>query len=122
MKVYALASLIVLLALGLYFVQISFLHAPELFGTGILYALRVGNVSVGIVHGWGLFGMVATSNTCTIYPILPQVVDAQEPIRCKMIYNENRTAFRGWIDFRGGPHKFCGAVFEINIPAKCFGD
>lgn len=118
-RYYLLALLLVFLTVSYFHMDTSYLYAPELFDYGVLYSFRMRDVSYGIVHGWGWFAMLTSPDACVIYPLLPSVIDAREPIKCGMFPNANGTIFRGFVEFRGGPHKFCGAMKLINLPNSC---
>lgn len=75
----------------------------------------------GVIIAWGWYVIYGTIQDCRILPLWSPVIDAQK-IRCKITFSPKHTFFKGWIDFRGHPRPFCGALKYENIPVVCFGD
>lgn len=118
-------GLLVLVCLGQFFFLTRWhVHAPELFGDGILYRWRVGGYAVGYVQAWGGWLYYAKGNDCRLVQLHGEVITGVTGggVNCKQVSNKPDSNFRGWIDFRGHPRKFCGAVLLENMPRPCYGE
>lgn len=118
-NVLALALLVSVL-LAITALERSVVNAPELFGQGNAYGLRVSSVKVELVSAWGLWlsleqrrGDVAQ---CLLVPLSSELSDAQI-VYCEKWYRGSK--FAGFIYFRGHERAYCGASSAGMIPDKC---
>jgi hypothetical protein len=101
-------------------INVQHVRAPELFGDGKMYSVRVSDNMIGYIGAWGGWVIYGRESDCRIVQVSGAGIDgADGKIPCFM--NSN-TRFSGWIDFRGQRRKFCGAPFELELPAKCYGE
>jgi hypothetical protein len=94
-------------------------YSPEMFGEQKATASTDENGDVQIVvdyiHDGQLYAKIlvtgATKGTiteCTVTNLGPGLISGFEgPLPCRLSWEDNW--FRGWIDWRGHPRKFCGA-------------
>lgn len=120
-RLLSLGIILTLLVLLLLPLQIWQVKAPELFGGGALYLYTDSNRVLGFINGWGSYFVYGKVSDCRIVPINSPVGDAKT-VNCRIVFNEKNTVFRGWIDFRGHPRPFCGALDIASLPVKCFGE
>lgn len=102
-------------------------RSNEYFGDGIMIAVSFQQSAIsdgryfGVIKAWGWYGIYGTAEDCRIVPLWSPVGDAAT-VRCGMKFNEKGTRFSGWMDFRGHPRPFCGALAGKGLPEKCFGE
>lgn len=112
--------------------QVWEVRANEYFGDGVMVSYQQSAVSsqrsaisyqrfVGVIRAWGWYAIYGTAKDCRIVPLWSPVSDAADA-PCGMAFNDKRTIFRGWYDFRGHPRPFCGALRGKGLPEKCFGE
>jgi hypothetical protein len=94
--------------------------SPELFGDGVMI-VSGDEEFYGVIQAWGVFTIRGNFEDCRITPLYSPLIDSKES-KCKIIMNDKNTIFRGWVDFRGHPRSFCGALIKENIPEKCKGE
>lgn len=108
----------VLFSVGLSNYSKSVISAPELFGSGYVYTVRVRAFSVGVVDAWGRYLMIEhalgeTKSQCLLLPLTNTVGDAQ-PVYCEKFHSAGR--FAGFIYYRGHERPFCGGR---SVPNSC---
>ncbi len=99
--------------------QLYVTRTPELLRDAPAVIGRYGELTIGVVwNDYAGFLLYSRGEQCYLLQAFGgHVGGANGPIKCLMVWRNER--FRGWIEFRGHPRKFCGAESLLKLPDMC---